>query len=337
VDAIAWSPKKNVLASLGDSGTIMLWDVANLQPHQQTSSPIAKLQSNGSNMLVWSPDGSMIAVGGAYTKNNDFNSSALYVYKGDLSDVVPGFPVAATGSNLINGLAWVQNKYVAIVNTPLDYIDKNQVQLIVVDPTNPKLQIAPLAVNVGLLALGMSKTQGIVASPDSTQLAICTDYGLALGQPQIAGQTLKWQASTKNLLTFNSEKLLNEVDAASWAPNGKTVIALDAGTSPGSTIVGWHWQDSNPQAMFLVSQGVALKLTTLAWCPAPTSSLIAAGSTKQDGSVYIWDITKNRTPVRTLTSGIKADVVDLVWSSDGAWLAANYADTNASTLIWKMR
>jgi WD40 repeat protein len=77
----------------------------------------------------------------------------------------------------------------------------------------------------------------------------------------------------------------------------------------------------------------------VAWCPAPSSKLLAAGS--KDGGVYIWEVNPgnlqgNALPTRSLNGLAGAEVTALAWSPDGQWLAAGYNDTNDSILIWKL-
>lgn len=338
VTSLVWQPKQHTLTSIGDDELVMLWDIDKLQPQQQSFSPAVKQKVPGGNMLLaWSPDGSMLALGNAYGTSYNFTSCPLFMFNAGLSNILSGFPVTVTGTNLINGLFWVQNKYVATITEPDGFIDKQQVQLSVWDATAPATKILPIAVNVGTLPLSGSP-QSFATSPDDTQVAICTNNGIVLGQPQITGTTLTWKASTKSALTFSTNKYADsEVDIVAWSPGGGTVAGLATKSSPGSTLSGWSWQTNASQSEPLVSPGANMQLSTMAYCPATSSTLVAAGS-QSGGTIYIWDVSKNHTPIRTLNSrGIKESVTNLTWSSDGVWLAASYADNYNSILLWKMQ
>ena len=140
---------------------------------------------------------------------------------------------------------------------------------------------------------------------------------------------MQWKANS-DLLKFK-DPLITGVNALSWSPDGKSIGAFNNGGS--TTIAYWNRQGSRwqPSAELQVNA----ILTTMAWCPSPTSSLVATGAS--DGTVLLWQAGNGTQPIRTLTSGgMNSPVQTLAWSADGRWLAASYQDNFGTILVFSI-
>ena len=60
VDAVAWHPHRNLLASAGGDHTVRLWDVG---AHRQLA--VLTGHSSGVRTVAWSPDGTTLASAGS--------------------------------------------------------------------------------------------------------------------------------------------------------------------------------------------------------------------------------------------------------------------------------
>ncbi len=169
----------------------------------------------------------------------------------------------------------------------------------------------------------------LATPPDGSMMAFALTNGLSMGQVTSANNKVQWKANA-GLLTFN-DPLITGVNALTWSPDGKSIGALN--NAGNSTMAYWNRQGSRWQSSAKVQ--VSATLTTMAWCPAPTSSLVATGA--GDGSVLLWQPGNETQPTRTLTSGgMNTPVQTLAWSADGKWLAASYQDNFGTILVYSV-
>ena len=332
VTSLAWSPQKNMLASVSDDASLLLWDIEQLyQQRSATTRPMPTANQTialGTTMLLgWSPDGKMLAV--ANSNLEAFKNTGITIYAGDLSRPAPGYENTLVVNSLsLNGIGWMQKKYLIAVANPID-TTKNMFDLWIWDTTQPK-QVATHVTLPGMLTPPSNASPPVLAtSPDGSMMAFALTNGLGMGQVASANNKVQWKANA-GLLTFK-DPLITGINALTWSPDSKSIGALN--NEGNSTIAYWNRQGSRWQSSAQVQASAAL--TTMAWCPSPTSSLVATGA--GDGSVLLWQAGNGTQPVRTLTSGgMNTPVQTLAWSADGKWLAASYQDNFGTILVYSV-
>ena len=331
VSSLAWSPQAATLVSAGPDGKVLQWNIAGVAPGTRTvTRPDIALQDVGNNMLLaWSPDASLLAVGNVTAPAFDTSHLSAYatIYTGNLNSAAPGFPnpVAIPNSLYISALAWTPARYCALAVNKANA----ETQLVFAGPALKGQLTTPVSLPIDLTGQSGFFPSTLAYSPDGTKLAMGAVEGAALASVAIQGTT----AHVRLLSTLQINDSGAEIDAVSWSPGGQYLAGMNinSGDGPGSTVVAWNVADGTRRHLGLPDSAVIVQ--TLAWSPAPASTLLAAGG--QDGKVYVWDISGNALPLRTL-NGLPAAVQALAWSKDGRWIAAGYQDRNSSILLWKM-
>lgn len=344
ISSLAWSPASpGILASAARDSLTMLWDIPAIQQGQaSTTSPQARQQFGGTSPLLlgWSPDGKNIAIGNANAVIDPSNPNLIDlqvdVYEGDLSKRIPQYDVQLMTyyqTTFLYGLCWGPSHYLVTVSHPHQTTGTGEYLLEFRDPLQPQK---------GLISIHqLDFAYALAAAPDGLTIAVGTGLGVMIGQVHGTGRMGQWKPIVP-LLLFNGKPMI--VGAVTWSPDGKYIAAINnaqfVGQSfaPTSLIAFWDWQSSDLTSHALSLPDTSTVLTTLAWCPAPSSTLLAAGS--KDGSIYLWNVDPqhmqgNTLPIRRLT-GLQAQVTAFAWSIDGRWLAAGYNDTKNSILLWKM-
>lgn len=343
ISSLAWSPASpGILASGAKDSLTLLWDIPAIQQGQaSTTSPKARQQFGLTSPLLlgWSPDGKTLAIGNANAViDSDPNLVDLQVdvYEGDLSRRIPQYDVQLMTYHqtaFLYALCWGPSKSLVTVSHPHQVTGTGEYMLEFRDPLQPQK---------GLMSIHQKDfAYALAAAPDGLTIAVGTGLGVMVGQPHGTGRTGQWEP-TIPLLLFNNKAMI--VGAVTWSPDGRYVAAINnaqfVGQSfaPESLIAFWDWQSGDRTSQALSLPDASTVLTTLTWCPAPSSGLLAAGS--KDGSVYLWHVDPqhlqgNTLPIRRL-SGLQAQVTALAWSMDGRWLAAGYNDDKNSILLWKM-
>jgi serine/threonine protein kinase len=345
ISSLAWSPTSpGTLASAAKDALTMLWDIPAIQQGQAgTTSPKAKQQFGNTVsplLLGWSPDGKNLAIGNANTVLDASDPNLLDlqvdVYEGDLSKRIPQYDVQLMTyykTTFLYGLCWGPSNYLVTVSHPHLAAGTGEYLLEFRYPLQPQK---------GLVSIHqLDFAYAVAGAPDGLTIAVGTGLGVMVGQEHGTARAGQWKP-TVPLLQFNGKPM--PVGAVTWSPDAKYVAAINnalfVGKSfaPTSLIAFWDWQSSDRTSHGLSLPDTSTVLTTLAWCPAPSSTLLAAGS--KDGSIYLWNVDPqhlqgNTLPVRRL-KGLQAQVTALAWSIDGRWLAAGYNDTKNSILLWKM-
>ena len=331
VTSLAWSPQQNMLASVSDDQSVLLWDVEQLYQQRASAAkptPMAnKMVDIGTSMLLgWSPDGKMLAVGNSNGKT--FSNYGVTLYSGDLSGKAPGFENTLMTSALnLNGVGWMQKKYLAAIATPIG-LNSTTFDLWLWDITQPKQASAHFSLPGVLTAPSYGYPPVLAASPDGATMAFALTDGVRMGQVVGAGNKLQWKMLPDSLQL--KDVFTTSVNTITWSPDSNKIGALSNGGG-GTTIAYWSKQGSRWQP--LGQSHTDNILTMMAWCPAPGSELVALGA--KDGTVQLWQAGNSTQPVRTLTSGtISGEVQTLAWSADGKWLAASYQDTYDTILVW---
>jgi len=327
ITSLAWSPTANILASAGQDNQVILWDFQEMQQGQ--ASPKAKQQfDTGVNILLaWAPDGKMIAIGNGATDSKTFNGIVL-VYTGDLRSPAPGYNNILSLAYL-NALAWAPGKYLVAATTP---IVSHQSHLEVWDPTQPTQLLGPIKLPNGVSPASYITPDPMAFAPNGSMLAIGLDDGVLIGRLSVSKEKVRWEPRLP-LLKF--DQFSSEGDAVSWSSSGQYVAAISGSAIPGHNLAVWDWK-TGAKTLLSPASDTNAPLTTLAWSPAPTSTLLAVGD--KDGAVYVWNISStggNTLPIQTF-AGINGEVQALAWSMDGQWLAAGYNDSNDSILVFSV-
>ncbi len=326
---------------------VFLWDMQQILSEQTTPAPYkAKLAfSNIAHpLLAWSPDGKALTLG-SYANTLDHPATKIMVYASDLSAFAPGYDdhFLLPGEDL-HGLTWLPgNLLVTVISTGTITVTETETSDTLkfflhtweFGQTKKPLATFPITsdINEDLVLVGSDilMHNAVVTLPATSTLAFSTDKGLLLGNFNTTTRPIQWNVEQSRLL-FDSTSYDNSIGIITGQRGGNMIAAIkDSGSSPQNVTV---WKSTNPNPHLILQTGTppAPQLMTVAWSPAPTDTLIAAGGI--DGNVYIWDTGRTTLPIKTLT-GLPAPIGDMAWSSDGAWLAVSYHDPQTSILVWR--
>jgi serine/threonine protein kinase len=334
--SLAWSPQKNVLASIADQDDLLLWDITKQQ--SGSPDPIARRKARkGSSMLLsWSPDGSILALANTGEEPLSQDSAAIDFYTSDVSKLAPGFTnyVSGEDTGTVSGMCWTnKTTLVTVTHSPLNSNDSDHFRLWAMDVTQPGQHIKAIPI-AGSLGGGFSLStspQLLATSPDGTLVAISLYNTIAIGKVSLVANTVQWQQTAT--LQFEKNSFVQSTGVF-WAPDGRNIGTFYQ--SNVSSLYLWNWpnQQKNTPAKELDTDA---KLITMAWSPTPKNPLIATAS--KDGKVQIWNPSKGTAPVGTLNGGsiTNTKITALAWSADGQWLAAGYDDNDTSILVWKIQ
>ncbi|GHO46489.1 WD40 repeat domain-containing protein [Ktedonospora formicarum] len=160
-----------------------------------------------------------------------------------------------------------------------------------------------------------------------------------VGTFQSSSNGMRWQPEGTFTLGENSD--IVSLYGATWASDGESLVGSNSYT-PGIYFFSTLEKTLKLRKVRMPSsfrKSVVdddVRVSSVACSPTP--SMVAMGTS--GGEIWLWNLQENSLPVgEPLTSNsIGARKVQaLSWSPDGKWLAASYADVNASILIWKVR
>lgn len=327
VTSLAWSSQSTtMLASAADDGTVQLWQIKQLQQRLAVKLSATAKQSfhpSGPLQLSWSSSSSFLAIGNT-GRGKAGSSASIDMYTGDLQKTAPGYntPLIISDAPVIGGLGWLNHNLIAIATQPTQA--GKQLQLNLWDTQQPQQQFAPVSIAGSLSTESSNKSPVLLASPDGSSLALTETEGAVIGHVKSSGTAIQWQQR------LGPVKPEGQIKALTWLPGGTAICGLTTKNDKDFALTFWNVQTEKGQTP-LASNAV---LTTVAWCPASTSTLVATGS--QDGRVLIWSYGGSNVPA-TLNSNLNAEVIALSWSADGQWLAAGFNDKDASILVWNIQ
>lgn len=322
VTSLAWSSQSDTfLASAAEDGTVLLWPIQ-APPQQQVSLPSAStkqtFRTSGPLLLSWSADGKLLAIG----NTGNGKTASIEVYTADLQKMAPGYTtIIVPNVSSVAGLAWQNNYLTALAALP-SQAGQKELQLSLRDRQQPQKQLEPILIK-GSIPTDEKRSPLLLASPNGNTLGLVEAEGVVAGRVKASGSTIQWQQ------LLGPVKPDGQIKAITWMPSGAVIGALATKNDKDCSLALWDTRQKEQDPL-----STDAVLTTIAWCPATTSSLIATGS--KDGRVLIWKYSGNNIPL-TLDSNLKAEVITLAWSADGQWLAAGFNDKDASILVWNIQ
>src|SRR5580704_209963 len=322
VNSVRWSPDGRRLATVGDDGTVRIWDPA-------THKELQKLTYNAGNLnaLAWSPDSTLLAAGA--------NDGTLLVW--NTSSWAQSWTAAGHGSP-INDISWSPRDGKQLLTANGDgtvglfngetggdsktiQAHESQVRSIAWSPDATKiltggedsrLNVKVWDAQTGLLLWGRkgdrSVLNGVAWSPDGNRLATGGEEGIA---------TI-WDANTGNALS-HLRGHHSDIGGVAWSSDGKRLATASAdGTAK-------IWDLATHKELMTLS-GHHDWVNDVSW--NPDAKQLATAS--RDGTAKIWDTEWNEPLALT---GHLDKVTGLAWSPDGKRLATSSYDKTAR--IWE--
>ena len=294
VDAVAWSPNGQFIASGSWDGTVQVWDA-----HTGAIVTIYRGHSDAVDALAWSPDGQYIASGswdGTARVWNPFTGALQVLYVGH-SDAVSALAWSPDGQYIASG-SWDHTVQVWYART------------------GETLRIYK----------GHSEFVDAVAwSPNGQYIASGDRNNTVNVWNPFTGDTLQ----TDDEFNYN----LGIIEALAWSPDGRNIAAASrdktvriwqafTGTGP----VHLTYLDHPTGRLLFTYTGHTDEVSALTW--SPNGKYIASGS--YDKTVQIWNA---NTGVTLYTYRGHNNTVDaLAWSPNGRYIASGSWDDTVQ--IW---
>jgi WD40 repeat protein len=318
VSSVSWNPDGKSLASVGDHGTVKLWDAGTGQELRTFSVRLLEVDH-----VAWSPDGKGLAIAGVMEE--DTFPDLLQVW-----DVGTGKKLIDLSADLpsVKSMAWSpDNKFIAFANRETVQVSdastgrelrkfighQGRVRSIAWSPDSKRLASASddrtivlwdAGTGQKLLTLrdqGNNLFSSVAWSPD----------GKSLASGRKGGATLWDVATGKELYTLDSDRV--EISSVTWSPDGKSLAAAGSDRS----VKLWHVGTVSKLRSFGGHRG---DVTSVAWS-ADGKSLASAS---YDRSVKLWDAGPGQETriLRNQDHGF----LSVAWGPDGRSLASTNDD-----------
>jgi WD40 repeat protein len=282
--------------------------------------------------LCWSPDGTTLAAGNAGYASSSTSSSGSYetlLYTANLSGPVANLPPTAFVSReIVQGVGWLSNNYLAIVTGVTG--DYTKSLLTIWDIQQPQQKPFTIPLDYEMPTDFSVTINALAVSPKNSVVAMALTNGVLLGQVDTTHNPVTWR-QVGSPLSFNNQ----DVGQIGWSGDGRYLAAVNSEFSGAGKVKVWDaTQQYQPVVPDLDTSHISEPLTHLAWSPTSQTPLLALGGV--GGQVYLWEPGQSAQPQRTLARTIGNKITALIWSYDGHWLAASYDDPAATILIWRM-
>ena len=287
VNALAWSPDGNFIASASDDTFVQVFEAAT-----GTRRLIYRGHTEEVAAVAWSPTGQLIASAGQDRTVQIWNAASggapVYTYTGH--------------TDRVNGVAWSAKGQVLSSGS-----DDKSVQ--VWQSGNGHRIFTFLGHTAGVLCVGWQPNQSSVASGS-------WDGTLRDWATVQHGNHFK---SGDQIFNYGGHGA-NEVYALAWSPDSKFIASAGAD----QTVQISHGGDGTPAPPFFTDhqrQDHINRVFAVSWSPDGTS--VASGD--EDGNVYVWKAADRKTFFRYTRH--QGAVNALAWSPDGKFIASGSADT----------
>ena len=281
VNAVAWSPSGQRIASASGDTTVQVWDAPN-GGHVYTYTG----HFSGVNAVAWSPDGQRIASAGIDNTVQVWdatNGGNVYIYKGHSGPVYSvawspdGQRIASAGiDNTVQvwdatngGNVYIYKGHSGPVYSVV-WSPSGQRIASASDDTTVQVWDAPNGGNIYTYMGHSGAVISVVWSPDGQRIASAST----------GGTVQAWDAANGgNVSTYEGNSgLLNPVNAVAWSPDGQRI----ASGSYDQIVQIW---DAPNGGYIYTYKGHSASVNAVAWSPNGQRIASAGG----DGTVQVWE------------------------------------------------
>ncbi|MQY09243.1 caspase, EACC1-associated type [Actinomadura macrotermitis] len=309
VEAVAFSPDGQLLATTGDDGAVRLWDV----PRRRAIASLSGAHEYGANALAFSADGTLLASLGM--------ESGVRIWSTATRHLVRSLPVESY---------WGHTK------------DPYSVAF---SPDGRWLAVASGSVNAQLWSIPewhkyrLPDREGTSMAETKSSSVAFTKAGDRLLVADFQGNVEVWDVKKRKLLNFLKAPVspipfrLSETNEMMRSRVSVSSDEQTVGVANERFSYSWIWQfndikgDMRPLPIF----GHTAQVNALAF--GPFDRMFATGS--DDGSVRLWGLDGRDVKQRQLLTGHRGSVSALAFSPDGQLIATGGADRTVR--LWSTR
>jgi len=342
VDALAWSPDGNYIASGSINGYVRVWNAittANTTTYSYIQVASFKIDSPPRahfflTFLAWSPDNTDLVLG---TSNTNADEGTLQIWNamtGTVSFNKPYnygiFAVAWSpdGTHLawgdVKGNTYISNWNVAETTNTWDVATK---KIYSCSDNSTQQEWDPITSRFASSTQQVwNPVMDIVWSPDSSQIVSACP----------SSDTLQIHDANTGKTIVTYEKSDTAMFYIAWSPDGKSIAAV----GEDNTVRVWKASNGQenitykpPSKLGDAFRGIFNSIDSISW--SPDSSQIASSS--EDGTVQVWDAFTgdNITTYRGhISNDVPYAVLRVAWSPDGNRIASSGVDETVQ--VWEV-
>ncbi|GAB4579201.1 MAG: hypothetical protein Fur0022_19390 [Anaerolineales bacterium] len=305
---LAWNPAGNILASGATDRTLRLWDITFNTPTNPAAKPTVRVAERAiiqtlynPNAMVWTPDGTQIAAGGASPFTINFWDIAPSKNLEE-AELRPAVRTLAGHFAPVTGLAFAPGG--VLISTGAD----TTLRVWKLTTGEEIRRFSPLAHPTTSTPF-TAPIQALSWAPDGSHLVTAhSDYTLRVWQTD--GTTL-----TQTHVLTGHQNIINSVD---WSANGNWIAS---GSTDSTTRV---WDSQTGQLLYtLASEGA--KINAVAF--APFGNQLATGGLVR--IAQIWEVGTDQAPILLTTN---SEITQIAWAPNGTLLALGGSD--GTLTIW---